>query len=78
MSAVLRLPELLAEEGLVIKNFKDSFYLGTLNADNLREGKGVCVYKNGRRYEGFWAADKRHGKGFERFTNGNTYEGTFD
>ena len=37
-----------------IKKYKDAIYLGQLSLDNKREGKGVMMYQNGRRYEGDW------------------------
>ena len=31
--------------------------------DNCKEGFGIQFYKNGDKYEGMWAVDKRHGQG---------------
>jgi hypothetical protein len=44
---------------------------------NSREGLGVCVYSNGRRYEGSWSNDKRSGVGYELFSGKNLYKGEY-
>jgi len=39
--------------------------------DNCKEGFGIQYYKNGDKYEGMWAVDKKHGQGtFWRIDNG--------
>ena len=37
-------------------------YIGDWN-ENLKEGFGIQIYKNGNKYEGLWQANKRHGQG---------------
>ena len=39
-----------------------SRYIGDWR-DNCKEGFGIQFYKNGDKYEGMWAVDKRHGQG---------------
>lgn len=58
------------------KRYKDAIYLGTMRND-MRDGKGIMKYANGRQYEGEWIQDNREGKGFERYPNRNTYFGQF-
>jgi hypothetical protein len=60
-----------------IKKYKDALYFGQLNADGKRQGKGVMIYANDRKYEGEWSEDLRHGRGYERHSNGNLYIGQF-
>ena len=36
-----------------IKHYKDSTYRGEI-VDRMRHGLGICVYQNGRVYEGGW------------------------
>lgn len=46
--------ELLKQsETFAIKKYKESLYRGEI-VGQLREGNGVCVYENGRLYEGAW------------------------
>ena len=57
-----------------IKRFKDAIFRGEIDpVSNIRHGKGVNIYENGRIFEGDWFNDKRHGRGFEKFPNGNVY-----
>jgi hypothetical protein len=56
------------------KNYKGAIYLGIM-VNEMREGKGLMKYTNGRQYEGEWVQDTREGKGFERYPNRNTYYG---
>lgn len=44
-------------EHFAIKRYKDSVYRGEI-VDKQRHGLGVCVYENGRVYEGSWLRDK--------------------
>ena len=70
-------------ENFGIKKYRDSIYKGELRATPesgnkpKRHGKGVCVYGNGRIYEGNWEDDQRSGRGFELFSNGNSYQGEY-
>ncbi len=36
-----------------------------------REGRGICYYEDGRRYEGEWKNDKKNGKGTYIWPNGD-------
>lgn len=38
-------------------------------------GKGVYIWKDGRRYEGEYDLDKKHGYGIYQWVDGRTYEG---
>ena len=58
------------QKNFAIKRYKESLYRGEVT-NGMRQGIGICVYENGRVYEGSWDVDKRHGKGYERFSNGN-------
>lgn len=69
--------QIKASQFFGIKKYADSVYRGELNAENLREGYGVMIYRKNRIYEGTWLNDLREGKGHERYSNGNTYEGDF-
>ena len=40
-----------------------------------KHGKGLMIYTNGEKYDGFWANDKKHGKGQMIYKNGDKYEG---
>ena len=44
---------------------------------NLRDGKGLYVFKGGARYEGAWRCGKKHGKGKFTYPDGSIYDGTF-
>jgi hypothetical protein len=79
MSDLFSLAELRSSPYFMVKEFKDSAYYGEIDPQtNLRHGRGIITYQNGRHFEGWWAQDKRHGKGFERFTNGNMYQGSYE
>jgi hypothetical protein len=41
----------------------------------VREGKGVCYYNNGDKYEGEWKNDKKEGTGTCRYCNADWYIG---
>jgi hypothetical protein len=41
---------------------ESSRYIGDWR-DNCKEGFGIQFYKNGDKYEGMWAMDKKHGQG---------------
>ncbi len=38
-------------------------YCGELNAKQLPEGKGICKWPDGSKYDGYWADGKKHGTG---------------
>lgn len=42
-----------------------------------RNGYGICVYKEGKLFEGTFCNNDRHGKGVEIYANGNLYIGEF-
>ena len=44
-----------------VKVFKSSAYVGQLDEDLKRSGKGIITYASGRAYEGSWLNDRRHG-----------------
>jgi len=58
------------------KHYVDSIYIGQFK-NEMREGLGIMMYKNGRIYEGHWMRDWREGEGFEIYSNGNVYSGYF-
>jgi hypothetical protein len=60
-----------------LKKYKDAIYIGQVNSEHKREGKGIMFYFNGRRYEGDWLKDLRQGRGYEIHPNGNIYVGRF-
>ena len=58
-----------------IKN--NTIYTGEWSLKGLRHGKGVQVWSDGRRYEGYWKNDKANSKGRLIYANGDVYEGEF-
>ena len=42
---------------------------------NLRQGRGIQIYENGSRYDGFWKNDKPEGRGRLINHNGDYYNG---
>ena len=44
-------------------------YEGTLNKNDLPDGKGKCKYSDGTYYQGEWKNGKRNGKGTEHCKN---------
>ena len=38
-------------------------YCGELNAQKLPEGKGICEWPDGSKYDGYWVDGKKHGTG---------------
>ena len=54
----------------------DAKYTGELNRmTQEREGKGVQIWSDGSRYEGFWLKDKANGRGRLIHADGDVYEG---
>ena len=49
-------------------------YKGQLK-NNLRDGKGTFIYKNGDKYEGDWKNGKKDGRGIYYFSNGDRFDG---
>ena len=60
-----------------VKRYRDAVYIGEVNENGKRHGRGIMLYANGRKYEGRWKDDIRHGRGFEKHTNNNVYNGEF-
>jgi hypothetical protein len=69
--------EIPEENRLHVKKYRDALYIGELNEKGKREGKGIMLYADGRKYEGNWLSDLREGRGYEKHRNGNLYLGTF-
>ena len=56
-----------------IKIYDDGEYKGELK-NNMRDGKGIMIYKNGNKYNGDWKNDLKEGKGIMIYKNGNKYD----
>lgn len=53
LTDIFDLDKLKSSPNFAIKTFKDSYYIGETDpVKNIREGSGVCIYTNGRHYEG--------------------------
>jgi hypothetical protein len=50
--------------------FADGFYLGQINPQNNRNGKGLLKYLSGDIYYGDWKEGSFHGKGTYIFSTG--------
>ena len=55
---------------------KDGTYIGEV-VNGVAEGKGICYFINGDRYEGNMKNNIKEGKGIYYFNDGNRYEGDF-
>jgi len=64
------------EQKIVKKEFENGIYEGELKND-LRDGKGTMVWKDGDRYEGDWKNGKFEGRGTYFYNNGDKYVGEF-
>jgi hypothetical protein len=51
-------------------------YIGEMNIDLKKHGKGMMMFKNGYVYDGEWKNDVQHGKGIYKTVN--TYDGNFE
>jgi hypothetical protein len=69
--------EIKLSDNFAVKSYKNSVYVGQLDPQMRRAGRGVITYGSGRLYEGSWHEDKRHGLGYEKFQSGNTFEGEY-
>jgi hypothetical protein len=70
--------DLIKDDHFKVKQYSDALYRGIINPkNNMREGKGIMEYNNGRVYEGNWVNDLRNGTGYEKYANGNFYSGEF-
>ena len=58
------------------KEYKEGRYFGSI-IDGKREGIGIFIYVNGKRYEGEWKNDKIDGRGIMFYKNGDKYDGYF-
>ena len=58
------------------KEYKEGRYIGSI-IDGKREGIGIFIYVNGKRYEGGWKNDKIDGRGIMFYKNGDKYDGYF-
>lgn len=60
---------------LVTEKYK---YTGECDLDNKREGLGICIYKNGDRYTGYFRNDKKEGWGkFYQHSTQKIFNGEF-
>ena len=59
----------------------NDIYLGKIYEgewkNDLREGRGIEIWKDGERFEGYFRNDKREGKGIYYFNDGMRYEGDY-
>lgn len=52
-------------------------YIGEVDKDGKKHGKGTYCWANGSKYEGDWLHGKKTGKGKYSWANGGFYEGEF-
>ena len=52
-----------------------AIYVGEWTKDGLRHGKGLQIWKDGSKYEGYWRNDMANGKGRLIHSDGDVYEG---
>jgi hypothetical protein len=52
-----------------------AIYIGEWNQKGERHGKGVQIWNDGSKYEGYWRRDKANGKGRLIHADGDMYEG---
>ena len=50
-------------------------YIGEFNEKKQREGKGIQIWNDGSKYEGYWKNDKANGRGRLIHSYGDVYEG---
>lgn len=50
-------------------------YSGQVVDENVREGKGVLIWPDGSRYDGYWKDDRANGRGRLIHADGDVYEG---
>ena len=50
-------------------------YIGEFNEKKQREGKGIQIWNDGSKYEGYWKNDKANGWGRLIHSYGDVYEG---
>ena len=52
-----------------------AIYKGQWTKDGLRQGKGIQIWQDGSKYEGYWANDMANDKGRLIHADGDIYEG---
>lgn len=52
-----------------------AIYQGQWTKDGLRHGRGLQIWKDGSKYEGYWSNDMANGKGRLIHCDGDVYEG---
>ena len=52
-----------------------SIYHGQWTKEGLREGKGIQIWKDGSKYEGYWKNDQANGLGRLIHADGDCYQG---
>lgn len=52
-----------------------AIYVGEWTKEGLRHGKGLQIWKDGSKYEGYWKNDMANGKGRLIHSDGDVYEG---
>ena len=55
-----------------------AIYFGEWTRDGLRHGKGLQIWKDGSKYEGYWKNDMANGKGRLIHSDGDVYEGEWE
>ena len=50
-------------------------YTGQMIDGNVRDGKGVLIWPDGSRYDGYWKDDRANGRGRLIHADGDVYEG---
>lgn len=53
----------------------NAVYFGQWSEDGMREGRGVQIWRDGSKYEGYWSNDKAQGPGRLIHQDGSMYEG---
>jgi hypothetical protein len=51
------------------------FYIGQINANKMKDGKGIYTYVDGDIYFGAWKDDSFNGQGVYIFANGEIFDG---
>lgn len=52
-----------------------AIYTGQWTKDGLRHGRGIQIWTDGSKYEGYWSNDMANGRGRLIHFDGNVYEG---
>lgn len=59
-------------------NFADGNFVGSLDSNGKKSGKGIYRWNDGSTYEGDYINDVRSGKGRFLWANGETYQGDYE